>query len=73
MVACKSFAGYCAAYGYRAVVYCVAVPVLFADADCVSCIGQMVCLGVLLPEGFWCADAQKVKTFLIICYAVACA
>jgi hypothetical protein len=51
----------------------VAVSVLFSDADCISRIGQMVCLGVLLPEGFWRADAQEVEAFLIIRYAVACA
>jgi hypothetical protein len=48
----------------------VAVPVLFADADCISCVRQMVCLCVLLSEVFWRADAQEVETFLVIRNAV---
>jgi hypothetical protein len=48
----------------------VAISVFLADADCVSCVRQMVCLCVLLSEVFWCADAQEVKTFLVIRNAV---
>ena len=48
----------------------MAIAVLFSDADGVPCVGQMVCLCVLLSEVFWCADAQEVKTFLVIRNAV---
>jgi hypothetical protein len=44
----------------------MAIAVLFSDANCIPCVGQVVCFCVLLSKGAWCANAQEVEALLVV-------